>query len=203
MDDAFSDFIEKVQDIGLDIRSLGGIDIGKACRGHARFKTPDIVGYRNLILVHPYFDELEFGEYDTSEYGGYTEPSEIKRMENLLRNVDRNVFMPVLFDSYKFYAQKGFKLVEEGLISKVVFTPETQGLPLNPADLEDFRHSKENLIFGCYGHKACELTATRSLREYAPFWSIRPVRDGIVDYLPGIYSHIRGTTTSDILKRSA
>jgi hypothetical protein len=171
----FERFRELIEHEGHEtsMHSSEGKELIESCHYHANLNTSGIIGEENIIAVHPYFDELAYEN----------NVPEISRLENLLKTADTQRFRRILFESYLHYAKKSHELVDEGIIDKVIFTKNSEGytlgIPIDISDLKGFSDSKVNYIGGCYGYQ-CVRVSSREIRKYAPFFSIRPIKDAIV-----------------------
>lgn len=141
------------------------------CEEHAMKNTPNRIRERNVIAVHPYFDEIHFG---------CTRDPIISRLENLM--LKANGYGKILFETYEHYLENSSKLVDGGLIDKVIFTKKNigySGWPVREYELEEFHKTKENFIGGCYGN-GCVAQAFKALRNasfHLPKPKIKPIRD--------------------------
>ena len=176
-------------------------ELTDACNDHVKINTSGKLSDRNIIVIHPYFDEIEMRGYDELDYGFWEEHKSVKKCENLIKNVDRELFNVVLFEGHLHYALKSHNLVEDGLIDRVMFTRKNSGFPY-PNDLEEFRDTKENLFCGMHGN-VCVNNAISEIKFYAPWWSIKQVKDCVAVYSPNIYSLLRHTNSNSVLKRTA
>jgi hypothetical protein len=80
-------------------------------------------------------------------------------------------------------------LVDEGLIDCVIFTELSDGAPLNESDLKPFSKSKANYVGGTYGYQ-CVGNAIEEIRKYAPYRSIRPIKDAILFNEPDFFDKL-------------
>lgn len=108
-----------------------------------------------------------------------------QNLERLLKNVDRSLYNTVLFENFRHYVLKSHELVDEGLIDRVIFTDKC-----SKENLKDFAGSKKNYICGSIAHQ-CIKAAKKYIREYAPFFSVIPIRDCISYYQPSFKHKIK------------
>ncbi len=161
------------------------------CEDHASANTSGRVSQYNVCAVHPYYLELEMsdGLARLMDVKKNTRPREV--LEEVLRNVDRYRYTTVLFDSHPHYTLKSHELVDEGLIDKVIFTFHEYGIPIHKGDMGGFRDSRSNYVGGAIADQ-CLAIAMRQIRRYAPFFSVRPIKDAITYHQPTFLTKVIG-----------
>ena len=118
-------------------------ELDELCEEHAQKATGEI-RETNIIAIHPYHDELEFNKK--------TEPP-ADNLHNLLMGYDKTRFGLALIDSYDHYALKSHDLVDKDRVGIVIFTNSSEGIPLHPEQLLDFRKTVKNYYGGTYGQQ--------------------------------------------------
>lgn len=162
-----------------------------ACEMHADENTPNKVGRDNICVVHPYYLALGWNDGLAEIYGRKVDFTPLKNLEKLLRNVDRSGHNTILFDSHYHYIRKSHELVDEGFIDKVIFTDEDFGVPVHKEELNVFSGSEVNYLAGAIAYQ-CLDAVKHQIRKYAPFFSIRPIRDAILYHEPKFFTKLIG-----------
>jgi len=176
----FRKFIENLGRYeGTKFDSPEGEELKRACYDHAENNTSGQIGDNNIIAVHLYHHELAWGRWYDESTAKEKRPAQVKILEELLRKANGDRFKKVIIESHIQYAQRSHQLVDEGVIDSVIFTANGWGVPLDNSNLEPFSRSKTNYVGGVYGYQ-CVNGAIDAIRGYAPFYSIRPIRDAII-----------------------
>ena len=170
------------------------------CYDHADLNTSGKMGERNIVAMHPYYDELE-----SENAHGVKTAEPISRLENLLRNADRQRFGRVLVDSPTHYGMKSHELVDEGCIDKVIFSETYRGIPLDLNDARKFADTRMNFYGGAYGYRCVNFM--QLVIAINPL-IVRPIKDAILykefirnlnSWREILYVHLVGIKSSVLL----
>ena len=173
------------------LTELESEEIISACEEHARENTINKIGKHNVCAIHPYYLELELSDDLAEAYGIKKDLRPLQALERLLRNLDRSEYTSVLFDSYPHYTKRSHKLVDEGVIDKVIFTRHNLGVPVDNGSMQDFRDSEVNYVGGAIAYQ-CLSVVVKEIRKYAQFFSTKPICDAISYHQPRFFMKVLG-----------
>lgn len=180
----FLEFIKEFTSGRESFETSGGKSLVQLCNEHADSHTNGNIGEKNIVAVHPYYDELEWRRWDDEHILERERPPQIKRLEKVLRSADRGKYQRVLFESWLNYAHRTHQLVEEGIIDMVVFTKidehGSSGVPVNHID---FSSTDVNYFGGAYGYQCVHDAMGVVARQTFPYRT-RPIRDAILYHKP-------------------
>lgn len=139
------------------------------CEEHRKQHASGEVKEKNIIVIHPFCDELFY----------FNQPNDkTKIIPSIMHKGIQRGFGVVLVESREHYALRSHELVDQGLVSRVIFTENLKARFVEGEDSSALRASRSNYFCGAY-RELCVWAIIAQLAQHNPQSKFTGITDAL------------------------